>query len=236
MTLPPGQHAIEGFPRFGTHLHNGPPAVPERPEIAIGGEVLTRSATLDVADLRSLPRTRQTSDFHCVAGWSATGLEWEGVEFATLFRTTIEPALREGAAVSHVVFGGLDGFRSVVRIEDALNDDVLVADRLNREPLDLDHGAPVRLVSPGQYGYISTKHLSRIELHASEPANGFGTSTSAARLGLRLLGFSKYGRARVWEEERGGYLPNAVARPVYRLLAPALRAVSARGSRPGEQR
>ena len=28
MTLPPGQHAIEGFPRFGTHLHRPPPAVP----------------------------------------------------------------------------------------------------------------------------------------------------------------------------------------------------------------
>jgi hypothetical protein len=28
MTLPAGQHPIDGFPRFGTHLHRPPPAVP----------------------------------------------------------------------------------------------------------------------------------------------------------------------------------------------------------------
>ena len=47
--------------------------------------------------------------------------------------------------------------------------DVLLAERLDGRPLDGDHGAPVRLVSPGQYGYISTKHLCRIELHTAAP-------------------------------------------------------------------
>ena len=28
MTFPPGQHPIEGFPRFGTHLHRPPPLSP----------------------------------------------------------------------------------------------------------------------------------------------------------------------------------------------------------------
>ena len=66
-----------------------------------------------------------------------------------------------------MVFEGLDGHRSVATIEDALNDDVLIAENLDGRPLDSDHGAPVRLVSPSQYGYISTKHLSRIEVHTS---------------------------------------------------------------------
>jgi len=39
MTLPPGQHPIEGFPRFGTHLHRPPPAVPIDPVIEISGAV-----------------------------------------------------------------------------------------------------------------------------------------------------------------------------------------------------
>lgn len=56
--------------------------------------------------------------------------------------------LQPGADVTHLGFVGLDGYRSVVTIEDALADDVLIADSLNGQPLDADHGAPVRLVSP----------------------------------------------------------------------------------------
>ena len=41
--------------------------------------------------------------------------------------------------------------------EDALADGVLIADRLDGRPLDGDHGAPARLVSPNQYGFVSTK-------------------------------------------------------------------------------
>src|SRR5687767_1248785 len=123
MPLPPGQHAADGFPRFGTHFHRPPPAVPAAPAIEIGGAV-TQPFTVPLSDLATLPRTEQTSDFHCVAGWSATGLRWEGVAFATFYRHVVEPALAPGATVTHVGFGGLDGFRSVVLLEDALAEDV----------------------------------------------------------------------------------------------------------------
>ena len=109
-----------------------------------------------------------------MAGWSATNLRWEGVPFEAFYRTIIEPALVPGAEITHLVFGGLDGYRSVVSIEDALADGVLIADRLDGRPLDGDHGAPVRLVSPAQYGYISTKHLCRIEVHTGEPKDAAG--------------------------------------------------------------
>jgi hypothetical protein len=33
VTLPPGQHGIVGFPRFGTHLHRPPRVVPTDPAI-----------------------------------------------------------------------------------------------------------------------------------------------------------------------------------------------------------
>src|SRR3954470_8656582 len=165
MTLPPGQHAVDGFPRFGTHLHNPPPAIPSEPVIEIGGAV-NEPVTLPVADLATLPRKEITADFHCVAGWSATGLRWEGVPFTTFYRDVIAPTDR----ATHLVFEGLDGYRSVVTVEDALNDDVLLAENLDGRPLGADPGAPVGLVSPSQYGFINTKHLSRIEVHTKEPA------------------------------------------------------------------
>ncbi|MFC7307193.1 molybdopterin-dependent oxidoreductase [Streptomyces monticola] len=222
MKLPPGQRAVDGFPRFGTHLHHPPPPVPADPVIEIGG-ALTEGVTLSVADLAKLPRQELAADFHCVAGWTATGLLWEGVAFETLYRTQVEPLLEPDASISHLVFEGLDGYRSTVVLEDALAEDVVIADRLDGRPLDSDHGAPVRLVSPGQYGYISTKHLCRIEVHASRPPDPDRWSPIAG-----------HRRARVWQEERHRHLPGRAVRPFYRTLIGPIRRLSARGSRTGQ--
>ena len=104
-----------------------------------------------------------------------------GVPFVAFYRAVIEPVLTPGAVVTHLGFGGLDGYRCFVLIEDALADGVLIAERLDGRPLDSDHGAPVRLVSPAQYGYKSTKHLRRIDvrtLEAPPPAPDCATCCS----------------------------------------------------------
>jgi DMSO/TMAO reductase YedYZ molybdopterin-dependent catalytic subunit len=230
MTLPPGQHEVDGFPRFGTHLYRPPPDIPADYSIEFAGAV-AEPFELSLPELSTLPHCERTADFHCVSGWSATGLRWEGVAFETLYRRLIEPALRPGADVTHVVFRGLDGYGSVVTIEDALQPDVLVADRLDGRPLEPDHGAPVRLVSPSQYGFVSTKHLCRIDVRSSEPPLGYGASLPFVEAGLRVLA-TPHQRARVWEEERHRYVPARLLRPVYRLLIPPIRWASARGSRP----
>ena len=121
------------------------------------------------------------------------------------------------------IFGGLDGFRSVVSIEDALAGDLLLAEHLDGGRLDGDHGAPVRLVSPNQYGYISVKHLCSIKLHTVEPK---GVHRSLA---LRL---KAHPRARVWEEERHRHFPGWSVRRLYRLVGQPLLRRSARGSGP----
>jgi DMSO/TMAO reductase YedYZ molybdopterin-dependent catalytic subunit len=222
MTLPPGQRTVDGFPRFGTHLHQPPPPVPAAPVIEIGGAV-AEPVAVPLAELGTLPRRELTADFHCVAGWSATGLRWEGVAFGVFHRRFVEPAVPPGVAVTHVVLEGLDGYRSVAAIEDVLADDVLLAEHLDGRPLDGDHGAPVRLVSPGQYGYVSTKHLCRVELHTGEPPDLYASPVD------RLL--AAHPRARVWQEERHRHIPGRALRLPYRLLIPPIRFLSARGSR-----
>ena len=213
MTLPPGQRRVDGFPRFGTHLHHSPPSPPDEPAITVGGRTVS---------LAGLPRREQTADFHCVAGWSATGLRWEGVRFADLYATIAAPG------VTHVVFGGLDGFEAVLLLEDALGDDVLLADRLDGRPLGADHGAPVRLVSPRQYGYMSVKHLCRIEPRTSAPTRP-GTASGLARLALSTPLIQRHPRARVAGEERHAYLPGRALRLPYRLLTPPIAFLSRRG-------
>jgi DMSO/TMAO reductase YedYZ molybdopterin-dependent catalytic subunit len=226
VTLPPGQRAVEGFPRFGTHLDRRPPEVPTDPVIEIGGAVVEPFA-VPVAELATLPRRELTADFHCVAGWSATGLHWEGVPFTSFYRTIVEPALAPGVSVTHLVCEGLDGYRVTVAVEDALGEDVLLADRLDGRPLDGDHGAPARFVSPSQYGFVNAKHLCRIEVHTSTPPDGFG-GHPIARLFLRL--YTRHPRARVWQEERHRYLPAWSVRVLGRALTAFVFRESARGA------
>jgi DMSO/TMAO reductase YedYZ molybdopterin-dependent catalytic subunit len=225
VTLPPGQRVVNGFPRFGTHLHRPPPHIPPDPVIEIRGDV-TEPFSVSLGQLQELPRRELTADFHCVAGWSATGLRWEGVSFEGFYRAMIEPALRPHASITHLVFGGFDGYRSIVAIEDALSEDALIAQHLDGRPLEPDHGAPVRLVSPKQYGFVSTKHLCRIDVCAAAPRQ-------SNHLGPLI---QPHPRARVSNEERHRYLPAWTVRPIYRLLIPPFMFLSARGSRnPGDR-
>ncbi|MGH3588353.1 MAG: molybdopterin-dependent oxidoreductase [Pseudonocardia sp.] len=215
--LPPGQRRVEGFPRFGAHLSRPAPEVPADPAIQVRG-VLTEGLDLPLTALATLPRREITADFHCVAGWSATDLRWEGVPFAAVYHGIVEPALRPGTTVTHLGCRGLDGWESVMLLEDALADDVLIAENLNGRPLDGDHGAPARLVSPRQYGYINVKHLSRIEVLEGAPTQHEGPLIRS------------HPRARVWAEERHGLVPGWLVRHVYRTLIAPIRILSARGA------
>lgn len=214
MSLPPGQHAIGDFPRFGSHRGAPPPRIAQPAAIRIEGAVAQR-LELPLARLAALPHRELVADFHCVAGWSAPGLRWSGVSFRAFYEGLIVPEARPDAAVSHLLFGGADGYYAVLTLEDALDADVLLADQLGGAPLDGDHGAPLRLLSPAQYGYKSAKHLCRIELLTRARADSH--RNAAAALTLRLLG--PHPRARVAREERHRHLPAWLLRGPYWALA-----------------
>jgi DMSO/TMAO reductase YedYZ molybdopterin-dependent catalytic subunit len=182
--------------------------------------------------IASLPRTRVVADFHCVAGWTATDLAWAGTRFADFYREVVAPAVAPAHEVSHLVLVGLDGYRCVVGLADVLSDDVLLADELDGEPLDGDHGAPLRFVSPNQYGYVSVKHLCAIELHVEEPKENFGAATALGRRFMVRPLFARHPRSRVWHEERNALLPAWLIRPVYRAITPPIARLSARGRTP----
>lgn len=221
--LPPGQRRIDGFPRFVTHLHRPPPPMPEDPVIALSGAV-RRRPPVRLEELSRLPRREIVADFHCVAGWTATDLRWEGVRFADFYRLFVQPVLKPDTTVTHLAFEGLDEVVSVVELRDALADDVLLADRLNGQPLGGDHGAPIRLVSPRQYGYMNIKHLCLIEVCSTLPVHRLGT-------GFLDRVMEGHPRARVWHEERHGRVAGRVIRPFYRAFIRPIRYLSSKGAR-----
>ena len=100
---------------------------------------------------------------------------------------------------------------------------------LDGRPLGADHGAPVRLVSPAQYGYVSTKHLCRIEVHDTEP-----TPPGGSLVATRLL--ESHPRARVGRRSGTARCPGWLVRPVYRALKAPLLRLCARDERAHDER
>jgi DMSO/TMAO reductase YedYZ molybdopterin-dependent catalytic subunit len=106
---------------------------------------------------------------------------------------------------------------AVIDLRDALADDVMLADRLDDRPLDALHGAPLRFVSPSQYGYKNIKHLTALEVTRTFPKPG--------------LLFGDHQRARVALEERDPYLNARLYRLVGRALIPPLLWLNRRSAR-----
>jgi DMSO/TMAO reductase YedYZ molybdopterin-dependent catalytic subunit len=204
--LPPGQYESSAFPRFGlTPFAKRFPKHTADVAVEIGGDV-ERPIVIG-PELAQLARVDRTADFHCVTTWSHRGLRWSGVRFADVYEHVIARHARPAPDASFVVLRGQDGARTSLPLCDLLADSVLLADRLNGEPLTVEHGAPLRLVAPAHYGYKSAKHLSRIEFWRD--ASHF-----------RPVGFAfmDHPRARVEFEERGRVVPGWLLRYLYRPL------------------
>jgi len=206
--LPPGQREAVAFRRFGlTQFAERFPKETSNCALEVLGSV-TRE--LHLADaLQGLPRVEQVCDFHCVTTWSFPALRWGGVRFIDFYSQVVQPQAAPDASATLVALRGQDGARTGMLLEDLLAPDVLLADRLNGQPIPIDHGAPLRLIAPAHYGYKSVKHLSRIEFR--DPAAGYRVSG---------LAFMDHPRARVACEERGRVLPGWLLRFLYRPLIP----------------
>jgi DMSO/TMAO reductase YedYZ molybdopterin-dependent catalytic subunit len=131
--------------------------------LTVGG-LVARPSTYRLPELRALPRTSFTSDFHCVTGWVVPGVEWAGVRLSELLDRA-EPA----ASATAVRFRSFDGvYTESLPLSEARGAHVVVALEMLGGPVSHNHGGPVRMYVDGQYGYKSTKWLSAIELTEDE--------------------------------------------------------------------
>ncbi len=117
-----------------------------------------RSFTL--ADLRSLKRADQVSDFHCVTGWSVSNVRWGGVRIQDVL-DIVKP--HAGATAIRFV-SAEPGYNDSLTLDQALLSDVMLAYEMDGSPLSRPHGAPLRLVIPEMYGYKNVKWVTRLEL------------------------------------------------------------------------
>lgn len=195
--LPPGQRHIRAFPRFSDNpLRPAPPVGPISLTVSVDGDPI---GTFSADDLGRLQQVDQVSDFHCVTTWTYLGARWGGVRF-----TELAAILFDGATPRYLTAHAADRMSAIYVTDDLDKDNVLLATRLDGHPLDQRHGAPLRLVSPDQYGYKNIKHLVGLDFHHEEPSS--------------TLGPKEHLRARVASEERHSTLPNWAVKTPYRLL------------------
>jgi len=153
--LPPGQALTLKWPVL--HYGSVPRFDPATWDFKVTGLVeVPRKLTWD--EFNRLPRMTVTRDFHCVTRWSRFDNLWEGVNF----REILSLAKPKNTA-SHVLVHAEQDFTANVPLADLDRDDVLFATHHDGQPLNADHGYPLRLVVPHLYAWKSVKWVRGIE-------------------------------------------------------------------------
>jgi DMSO/TMAO reductase YedYZ molybdopterin-dependent catalytic subunit len=113
----------------------------------------------------------------CVEGWSVTIL-WEGVMVRDLIQ---EAGVLPEAKV--IIFHAHDGYTTSFPVDYVLDNDILMAYKMNDITIPTERGFPFQLVAESKWGYKWIKWIDGIELSGDENYRGFweqrGYSNSA---------------------------------------------------------
>jgi len=162
--LPPDQVAAQKWPVLDLGVK---PSLPlESWTLSVDGAV-EAPLQLSWEGFLALPQVEEESDFHCVTGWSLLDARFAGVPFATLAALA-----RPLPGASHVLVHAADGYSTNLPLEEALKDDVLLVHAWEGAPLPLDHGGPVRMVTPQLWAWKGAKWVTRVEF-LDEDRKGF---------------------------------------------------------------
>ncbi len=157
-TTPVGQTLTQKWPVLDLGYH--PNVSLDRWRLTIDGEV-ENPVVLKWDDFMNLPQVEDISDFHCVTTWSKLDMVWKGVRLMDL-AALVQP--KETA--THIMCYGYDTYSTNVSLEEALKPDVLLAHTIYDEPLPVDHGGPVRMITPQLYAWKGSKWIKRIQFLA----------------------------------------------------------------------
>jgi DMSO/TMAO reductase YedYZ molybdopterin-dependent catalytic subunit len=159
--LPPGQKPIRRILRWGI-AHPGitsanPKIKLETYTLTVDGEV-EKPVTLSWAEFAALPSVVSVSDFHCVEGWSVLDCRWEGICISE-----IERLVKPKDTAKAVTVECADNYTTSLFREELAGDDVILAVKLNGEPLEEGYGFPVRLIVPSKYAYKNALWVTHLK-------------------------------------------------------------------------
>ena len=153
--LPPGQRLTDGWPVL---TYGSSPRIDLATwEFRIFG-LVEEEVRLNWEEFNALPQAEDTSDIHCVTTWSRYDNHWRGVRFTDVMALAkVLPEAKE------VMFHSYGGYTTNVSLDELLHEGVLLAHTHDSNPIDRDHGGPLRGVIPQLYFWKSAKWVRGIE-------------------------------------------------------------------------
>jgi DMSO/TMAO reductase YedYZ molybdopterin-dependent catalytic subunit len=104
---------------------------------------------------------------HCVEGWSVTIL-WKGILVTDLIQES-----GVDADTKIVIFRAIDGYTTSLPLDFIIENDIIIAHKMNNVTLSPERGFPFQLVAESKWGYKWIKWITQIELSNDESFRGF---------------------------------------------------------------
>jgi DMSO/TMAO reductase YedYZ molybdopterin-dependent catalytic subunit len=149
--------------------------------LVLDGEV-NRPVQMDYRTLRRLPAVEQYKTLECISNFTAmceltyfgcdlisTSL-WKGARLRDVLE--LAGGLKPGVVSLQVM--GADEYSSSIPAALATDPDTLLVYEMNGQPLPRTHGYPVRLLSPGRYGFKSCKWVVGIRALRTDYVDWYG--------------------------------------------------------------
>jgi DMSO/TMAO reductase YedYZ molybdopterin-dependent catalytic subunit len=147
--LPPGQTLVEDWPVLSAGVT--PQIYSEDWSFEIKDETGTEHRW-NWDQMQALGLEDITVDIHCVTHWSKLGMAWRGVSLDKVFENV-------ESQYDYVMAHSYGGYTTNIPLDDLLDGKAWIAFEANGEPLDPEHGGPVRLLVPHLYFWKSAKWL-----------------------------------------------------------------------------
>lgn len=113
----------------------------------------------------------------CVEGWSAKIL-WEGVRLNDIFsKLNIKPE------ANTVIFHAVDGYTTSFPLSYLVNNNIMIAYKMNDATLIPERGFPFQLVAESKWGYKWIKWITKIEFSNDESYEGYWESRGYSNSG-----------------------------------------------------
>jgi DMSO/TMAO reductase YedYZ molybdopterin-dependent catalytic subunit len=159
--VPPGQFLTTRFPV----LHYG-----ETPHYANLDDwsfrvfgLVAEEKTFSWGEMMALPTNNETVDIHCVTRWSKLDTTWTGIPWRSFVKLLqIQPS------ATHVMAHCEQGFTTNIALDVLDDDDTMLAYLYEGQPLEPDHGYPMRLLVPKKYFWKSAKWIRGLEFMAGD--------------------------------------------------------------------
>lgn len=107
---------------------------------------------------------------HCVEGWEVTAL-WEGTRLKDLLEET---GYHQNAQV--LIFYAQDGYTTSLPLSYIINNNIMIAYKINDLTLPAKEGYPFQLVAEGKLGYKWIKWITKIEVSNNTNFRGYWES------------------------------------------------------------